>query len=324
MASFVFSIPFRNSHHRLLTSQQWIDASLLWLAGFKDACCFHRAVIFCTRSRRVLVKTGQCFILNGCIFLGSIVFLQKVVIPILHWLLVTQCRSSYSLDCMEGIESRAGERFLSLLQTLLVYVYYVFWLYPLYIISFAINYIWYNEIAQEAFEMIKENHDKSAPQSRQNLQKSLKPTENGIMRIIFGLGEQIYSVIMLTVFFIEVSVISCIPYIGQFLNFFLLSWLYAYYCFDYKWGFARWSLERRLIFFESNWAFFAGFGSPYVLATSFFSPFIRCGVVAILFPLFVLVATASHPEFVVASCLRSRESSLERLPIFHTANALTL
>lgn len=29
---------------------------------------------------------------------------------------------------------------------------------------------------------------------------------------------------------------------------------------SYKWGLRRWSLEKRLFFFETNWAFFAGFG----------------------------------------------------------------
>lgn len=82
---------------------------------------------------------------------------------------------------------------------------------------------------------------------------------------------------------------------------------------SYKWGFGRWSLERRLLFFETNWAFFAGFGklessysldhayqvfcvifphylsftpgSPCVLATFFFSPLVSAGVMAVLFPL---------------------------------------
>jgi hypothetical protein len=36
--------------------------------------------------------------------------------------------------------------------------------------------------------------------------------------------------------------------------------MYAYYCFEYKWNFFAVSLNERLDFFESNWAFFAGFG----------------------------------------------------------------
>lgn len=37
-----------------------------------------------------------------------------------------------------------------------------------------------------------------------------------------------------------------------------LSWLYAYYCFDYKWALEGIRLPNRLHFFECNWAYFAG------------------------------------------------------------------
>jgi hypothetical protein len=45
---------------------------------------------------------------------------------------------------------------------------------------------------------------------------------------------------------------------GAVLNVLLLSWLYAYYCFDYKWSLQGTRLPLRLMFFETNWAFFAG------------------------------------------------------------------
>ena len=82
------------------------QGTLLWLEGFKEACCLHRVVILCLRSllslkfvfffcplniqllsmdlfpsifekqkfggrsRKLLIRTGQCFLLNGFIFLG--------------------------------------------------------------------------------------------------------------------------------------------------------------------------------------------------------------------------------------------------------------
>jgi hypothetical protein len=42
------------------------------------------------------------------------------------------------------------------------------------------------------------------------------------------------------------------------LNVLFLSWLYAYYCFDYKWALEGIRLPNRLHFFECNWAYFAG------------------------------------------------------------------
>lgn len=311
-----------------------IKTAYLWFAGFRDACCLHRAYFFCRRSRKVFVKTGQCFLLNGFIFLGSIFFFQKVVVPILHWLLMFQLKEEQTAG--------SGEFFLGSLQKILIGICYVFWLYPLYIISFVINCIWYNEIAQQAFavlELSDHTYVKEKQQQQQQLQQQqpqarrvLKANQRrasqgngGMESILLSIGEQIYSVIMLSIFFIEVFAVSFIPYVGNYLNFLLLSWLYAYYCFDYRWGFAQWSLERRLLFFETNWAFFAGFGSPCVLATFFFSQFVSYGVMAILFPLFVLVATGSHPDTVVA--LYKGEDSharLTRLPVFYLANVLML
>ena len=37
-----------------------------------------------------------------------------------------------------------------------------------------------------------------------------------------------------------------------------LSWLYAFYCFDYCWSLQGVPLAERLAFFERRWAFFAG------------------------------------------------------------------
>eukprot|EP00879_Flechtneria_rotunda_P027198 GHRR01029079.1.p1 GENE.GHRR01029079.1~~GHRR01029079.1.p1 ORF type:complete len:159 (-),score=18.49 GHRR01029079.1:658-1134(-) len=45
---------------------------------------------------------------------------------------------------------------------------------------------------------------------------------------------------------------------GFTLNVLFLSWLYAYYCYDYKWSLQGKHLPARLSYFEANWAFFAG------------------------------------------------------------------
>jgi len=48
------------------------------------------------------------------------------------------------------------------------------------------------------------------------------------------------------------------PCPGTALSVLLLSWLYAYYCFDYQWALQGTPLAERLDFFERRWAFFAG------------------------------------------------------------------
>jgi len=45
-------------------------AASLWFEGLGEACCLHRVVLLCMRSNNLLMRTGQCFLLNGFIFLG--------------------------------------------------------------------------------------------------------------------------------------------------------------------------------------------------------------------------------------------------------------
>jgi etoposide-induced 2.4 mRNA len=139
------------------------------------------------------------------------------------------------------------------------------WFYPLYIFSFILSNIWYNDIAKYGFSATG-NREPSVtePSNRKDSSTSHNSTDKatdlgGVMIVI---AEQIYSVLLLTVFFLEqVSLIGYVPYIGKVLNFLLLSWMYAYYCFEYKWNLSGLSLDKRLEYFESNWTFYVGFGS---------------------------------------------------------------
>ncbi|KAJ0589991.1 putative etoposide-induced 2.4 [Helianthus annuus] len=97
--------------------------------------------------------------------------------------------------------------------------------------------------------------------------------------VMIGIAEQGYSVLLLTLFFLEVCLTGFVPY---------TRWHNggsAFQFHTYKWNFSGLSLDKRLDFFESNWEFFAGFGSPCVLAIFFFSPLVSYGVMAVLFPM---------------------------------------
>lgn len=124
---------------------------------------------------------------------------------------------------------------------------------------------------------------------------------------------------------LQVFATGYIPWIGQTMNFFLLSWMYSYYCFEYKWNYSELSLDKRIKFFESNWPFFAGFGSPCVLAILFFPPLVSYGVMSILYPLFVLTAMGTHAEDVITLQRRSwSDLELVKLPIFYIADILSM
>ncbi|KAK6945456.1 hypothetical protein RJ641_013000, partial [Dillenia turbinata] len=283
------------------------QALLLWFEGFREACCLHRVIIYCFRSRMLLIRTGQCFLLNGFIFLGSIFILKSVVMPILQWILPDQCLNL----CSQELCSLGGIlKFYSFLRVGLIQLFYVLWFYPLYL-----------DIAKHGYiAMGSEKHaDATSKEKALLTSKSMtqKDKMDGLGGVMIGVGEQTYSVLLLTFFFLEVYATGVIPFLGKGLNFLLLSWIY-------KWNLSGVSLDKRLDFFESNWAFFAGFGNPCVLASFFFSPLVGYGVMAILFPLFVLTATGSDADLIIGS-LRSKwkGAGLGRLPIFYAADTLS-
>ncbi|XP_057792151.1 protein EI24 homolog isoform X1 [Salvia miltiorrhiza] len=297
------------------------QVSLLWAVGFREACCLHRVVIYCLRSREIAIRTGQCFLLNGFIFLGSILVLRSVVIPTLQWVLPDVCLQNKSQElCPFGGISR----FYSLLQHGLIQLFYVFWFYPMYISSFILNTLWYNDIAKYGFFAI-EKHGTSSSESFVEKDTSASDKATDIEGLMIEVAEQVYSVLLLSFFFLEVYATGFIPFIGKALNLLLLSWMYAYYCFEYKWNYSGFSLDKRLDFFESNWPFFAGFGSPCVLAAFFYSPLVSYGVMALLFPLFVLTATGSEADKVIASQRKKwNGAGLGRIPIFVSSNYLSM
>lgn len=141
----------------------------------------------------------------------------------------------------------------------------------------------------------------------------------GFEGALLGIGEKVYSILLLSIFWLEIFATGYIPYIGQSVSFLLYSWMYAYYFFEYKWDYSELSFDERLDFFESNWAFFAGFGTPCVLATFFFPLLENLAVFAICFPLFVMTAARTNAEQVVDS-LRRSSGGPGKCKIFFVAN----
>ncbi|KHG01586.1 Protein EI24 [Gossypium arboreum] len=381
------------------------QALILWAEGFREACCLHRVIVLCRRSKKLMIRTGQCFLLNGFIFLGSLFVLNSVVIPTLQWILPDHYSQT---NCEAMSEFHGVFKFYSFLRGFLIQLFYylaeevdrkkripkrptivtvpcnntiklviaafsratfvtaviislsppfgrelralcfiditnsilynkpyhVFWFYPLYVFSFILSNLWYNDIATHGFAAMGRSGPSTVESSKQNdtLTSDSKvhaARPAGLGGIMIGIGEQVYSLLLLTFFFFEVYAAGFIPYVGKALNFVLLSWMYAYYCFEYKWNFTEWGLEKRLDFFETNWAFFAGFGSPCVLAIFFFSPLVGYGFMAVLFPLVHLgpfsCSFGTEAEQVISTQRRRfTGAQLGKVPVFYAADTLLI
>lgn len=245
----------------------------------------------------------------------------------LMWILPDQCEKLGSLNLCDH---KTTLTLYSFLRSILVQIIYVFWFYPLYLFSFILSMLWYNDIAKHAFDVLrKQGPLKVQTPKRNDISDSQSVGHTGrpggFDRVLLGIGEQVYSILLLNIFFIEVFATGFIPYIGKAINFLLLSLMYAYYCFEYKWNFSEMSLNERLEFFESNWSFFAGFGSPCVLPILFFSALVSYGIMAILYPLFVLTAAGTQAEQVIDSIKNSWGGGGPRkLRIFYAANKVSM
>ena len=71
-------------------------------------------------------------------------------------------------------------------------------------------------------------------------------------------SQEVYRAALFAVFCAQVLLAGVVPRVGPALNFLLLSWLYALYCFDYKWSLHAVALTQRVAYFERHWAFFLG------------------------------------------------------------------
>ena len=111
---------------------------------------------------------------------------------------------------------------------------------------------------------------------------------------------------IMIIYLAQVMVVSYIPfYIGDILSVVLLSWLYSYYCFEYKIFALRLNTIESIQVFESNWAYYFGFGLFFTILLYMYPGLINSGIFASAFPFLVLVSVEATPP--------SNEKLIEKL-----------
>jgi len=226
------------------------EAASVWLGGVKDAVMVHQCVFFLARSEVVRLRTLQCVVLNGVIFLGSILLFNFAIDPALGVMrrLVRE-DEAWAADFVAGSFS---------------VLYKVLWIYPIYCISFVLNTVMYQEIADSALAL-KQHKPCSKP--TQHLERLINET---------------FRVLLNMVYIIEMNLLYYIPIAGPPLYFLHSCWLASIYCFEYRWVHLRWTSNARLDYFERHWLYFAGFGFP-VSFISFQPALHRCWSFCVVF-----------------------------------------
>jgi etoposide-induced 2.4 mRNA len=166
----------------------------------------------------------QCILLNGLLFVGSIVLLHSALLPLLH--------SVGGLVLSKGgAHAEVTTLVQRFVQTTVHLLYQVFWITPLYLISVLMNTIWYSRIADASFEL------------HHGVKVSL-----GVDTTI---KEGVYRLLVVLFFILETTIIyELVPFIGHFVSMVLVCWVNALYSFESVWVMQGLDLQKRLAFLE--------------------------------------------------------------------------
>ncbi|CAG9315774.1 unnamed protein product [Blepharisma stoltei] len=181
------------------------------------------------------------------------------------------------------------------IERLFTIFYYILWLFPLYFICFILNTFCYADIALSAFQQI---HGQP------------KATALSISRRI---AYEAHRGLIIGIYVMEVTFISLLPF-SEILDLFLLSWLYSFYCFEYRWALEGKTINREISIIEHNSFYYFGFGLPFALITFWFPGLMGNGLWLLIFPVFMVTALISKPP---------SEKHTVRIPLFKFAHRVS-
>ncbi|XP_058450817.1 etoposide-induced protein 2.4 homolog [Malaya genurostris] len=220
---------------------------------------------------KVLHNVLYCCLLNGGIFMLSILMFEYGVLPGLNYFLSYMFPDSGTVSTVWGWMKPS----LSLL-------FHSFWVAPLFLFSKIVNSLWFQDIADSAYKFRK-----GRPQLISSISKLIADT--------------LISLLIQVLFLLQSTVIKYlpipVPFACSILYIVHMSLLCSLYAFEYKWFNMGWELHKRLTYIETNWPFFIGFGLPLAIISELPNSIVISGCVfSVLFPLFILSANEATPK----------------------------
>lgn len=218
---------------------------------------------------KVWKRTMQCCLLNGGVFCGSILFFEHILLPGL--LLV--------LSFILGSSSTYTAYYWTWTRLLLSWTFNALWVLPLFTLSKIINCLWFQDIADSAYQ-----YTQGRPHHFLSLSKVLADTLFSLLiQMLFLVQTMLLNSLSLFIFSDAVSLVH-------------MCLLYSLYAYEYKWCNMGWELHRRLNFIEHNFPYFLGFGFTMAILTHTCSSYIMSGCVfSVLFPLQIIAANEAEP-----------------------------
>uniref|UniRef100_A0A182WU41 Etoposide-induced protein 2.4 n=1 Tax=Anopheles quadriannulatus TaxID=34691 RepID=A0A182WU41_ANOQN len=220
---------------------------------------------------KVLKRVLQCSMLNGGIFMLSILFFEYAVLPGLHLFLWYLFRNSTTMTTVWGW-----------MQPSLSLLFNSLWVTPLFLLSKIVNSLWFQDIADSAYKFRK-----GRPQLMPSISKLIADT--------------LISLLIQILFLLQSTAVKYLPVPVPFactaIYMVHMSLLCSLYAFEYKWFNMGWELHKRLTYIEQNWPYFLGFGLPLAALSELPNSIVISGCVfSVLFPLFIISANEATPK----------------------------
>ncbi|XP_045447341.1 etoposide-induced protein 2.4 homolog [Melitaea cinxia] len=222
-----------------------------------------------TQQSKVLTRVIQSCVLNGCIFLLSILIFEYGLLPAVK----------HFVTLVFGHDPGVAHNVWGWMQPFLSMTFRMIWVLPLFLLSKLVNSLWFQDIADSAYR-----HRRGRPQFMSSVSKII--------------ADSLFSLLVQALFLVQSMLVNMLPiaYIGEFLCLIHMCLLYSLYSFEYKWFNMGWELHKRLTFIETNWPYFLGFGLPLALLTQIPQSYIISGCVfSIFFPIFILSGNEATP-----------------------------
>ncbi|KAI0691170.1 etoposide-induced protein 2.4-domain-containing protein [Cytidiella melzeri] len=157
--------------------------------------------------------------------------------------------------------------------------YQILWLFPVMGASVYLNSSWCSRLASRTFTL--QHGSRADPPA----------SYSGILNSI---ATSAYRGIMIITAIIVSFSLQYIPLAGPAVAFAFMSWIDAYYCFEFTWNARGYSLSRRLRLLEERWAYFFAFGLPPTALCMWGSTLANAAIFALVYPAGQYIIMAMH------------------------------